>query len=89
VSTSILTYVNRAGSRELKLNVGGLDSDAQQHLTWATLALRIGDEIAIRIVESSKISRVRSRTAVDLGTKHERAWLRKTARKFGYKLVKA
>lgn len=89
VITSILTCVSRDDSRELTLDVGGLDSAAQQHLTWATLAVRIGDEIAIKIVESSKISRVRSRTGVDLGAKHEKAWLRKTARRLGYKLVKA
>jgi hypothetical protein len=44
----------RGGRREqeLSVEVGGLDSDANEHLRWLSRRLRVGDRLAIAVVES-------------------------------------
>ena len=91
VLTAILDWVQRQGPDELSLHVGGLDSATQQHVIWTRQPLRIGDEVAIRILENVKPTRVRARTkrlTKKSREQQEKAWLRKTAKKNGYKLVK-
>ncbi|HZV03300.1 MAG TPA: hypothetical protein VFF73_41735, partial [Planctomycetota bacterium] len=44
--------------------VGGLDSTDDMHLSWARGALRRGDEITVRVVESAEIDPPRKRYRV-------------------------
>ena len=61
VLSAMVTWVRRkpenrqrGGSREEKLSVevGGLDSDANEHLRWLSRRLRVGDRLAIEVIES-------------------------------------
>ncbi|HYL37152.1 MAG TPA: hypothetical protein VEV17_14645 [Bryobacteraceae bacterium] len=90
VLTATLHWVDRQGRDELWLHVGGLESATQQHIIWAAQPLRIGDEVAIRILENVKPTRVRARTKLTNKSREEqeKAWLKKIAKKQGYKLVK-
>jgi hypothetical protein len=68
---------------------GGLDSETRESLTWVTKPLAIGDELVIQVVESVATTRVRRELCAELfEAKHERACLRATAKKYGYKLVR-
>ena len=87
VVSIIVHWTDRDG--ELMLQVGGLDSETRERLTWVTKPLAIRDELVIRVVESVATTRARRELHADLfEAKHERAWLRATAKKYGYKLVR-
>ena len=61
VLSAIATWMRRrperAGDTEkaLLLEVAGLDSDAKEHLKWLRRGLRIGDRVAIEILESPRV----------------------------------
>jgi len=78
------------GDDEIVLDAGGLDSKTQEHITWVQRPLEIGDELLIRVVDSTRTTRARKRwsAAAELDKKHEIAWLRKTAAKHGFKVVR-
>jgi hypothetical protein len=38
----------------IELQIGGLDSTADEHLDWLTKQLRIGDEVSIRLLSPGK-----------------------------------
>ncbi len=86
--STIISWVDRQGHDQLSLHVGGLDSAAEEHVTWIGRSLRLGDEVAVRLVENAKPSRVRERQKVAPRAKEEKAWLCRTAKKYGYRLVK-
>ena len=48
VLTAMVDYVSGKG-RGLHLTVGGLDTVADEHVTWRDLDLHVGDEVRIRI----------------------------------------
>ena len=61
VLSAMVTWVRRkpehrqrGGGREeqLRVEVGGLDSDANEHLRWLSRRLRVGDRLAIEVIES-------------------------------------
>jgi hypothetical protein len=91
VLSAILSAVDRSDRIEIEFAVGGMERGAREHLTWLRRSLAIGDELTLRIVETLNTTRVRDRVNLDqeLSEKHEKEYLRKTARKYGYKLVRA
>ena len=87
VVSIIVHWVDR--DDELMLDVGGLDSETRESLTWVRKPLAIGDELVIRVLESVRTTRVRREShSKPFEAKHEKAWLRTTAKKYGYKLVR-
>jgi hypothetical protein len=46
---------------ELMLQVGGLETETPESVTWSRKPLAIGDELVIRVVENGVPTRVRSR----------------------------
>jgi hypothetical protein len=92
VITAILHWVNRGRNDEIKLNISGHDSDTFEDLHWVNQTLKPGDAIVIRVIESTDATRPKRRMEPltrEFIEKQERAYLRKTAKKYGYKLVKA
>ena len=88
VVSIIVHWVDRGD--ELMLDVGGLDSETRESLTWVRKPLAIGDELVIRVLESVATTRVRRELHCKLfEAKHKKAWLRTTAKKYGYKLVRS
>lgn len=91
VVSTILHWADRQGGDEIRLQVGGLDSATQEHLIWANRSLQIDDEVIVRVVENARTTRVRSREKRDdkAAQAQEKKWLRATAKKYGYELVKS
>jgi ribosomal protein L21E len=92
VLTAILLWVNRGKRDKIDLTVSGHDQASSEDLTWANQALKMGDEVVIRVMESVKITQPKSRQKAltrEFAEKQEKAYLRRTARKYGYKLVKS
>ncbi|WP_285059804.1 hypothetical protein [Pedobacter ginsengisoli] len=58
VVSVITTWVNSSvdNYKDLKINVGGLDSTDESYLTWHNQQLAIGDEVTIKITDSDNIS---------------------------------
>lgn len=48
--------------KQLRLNVGGLDTVTKEHLCWEARKILVGDEITIKVVKSSKVDPPISRT---------------------------
>lgn len=91
VITAIVDCVDRGRRTAVSLNVSGLESSRnEEHILWSLQPLRVGDEVVIRIAENARPTRVRARYKLASKSREdqERAWLRKTAKKHGYKLVK-
>lgn len=92
VLTAILHWANRGRRDELDLRVGGLDLSKSEDLTWSKQALAVGDEIAIRVIETMKVTRPKKREKPltrEFVENQEKAYLLKTAKKYGFKLVKS
>jgi hypothetical protein len=49
VVNAMVDVVSRNGEHDIGIRVGGLEKD--EFLTWCTRALKVGDEIRIRLVE--------------------------------------
>lgn len=86
-----VTYIERSREESLSLSVTGLkSSNKQDHILWSLQQLEVGDEVKVRISEESKLSepsdlyRLSSKSRDD----QELDWLRKTAKRRGYRLVK-
>jgi hypothetical protein len=97
VLTACLSWVlrepkSRRGKRkELNLGVGGLVSRSDEDLEWLERAMQLGDEITIRIVEvraaDAPKKRRRDRATPAQVLRQKKAFLRRMAKEFGWKLV--
>jgi hypothetical protein len=97
VLTAALSLVFRAPegrrrqSEELNLGVGGLVSRSDEDLVWLQRAMQLGDGITIRIVEvraaDTPKKRQRDRATPAQVLRRKKAFLRRMAKEFGWKLV--
>jgi hypothetical protein len=76
VLSAIVTWVRRrpknsrrgrATEEQLVFEVGGLDSDANEHLKWLSQRLRVGDRVAIDVIESESVDTPKRRHRDDPG----------------------
>jgi hypothetical protein len=97
VLTATLTWVlrkkegRRRKSEELELGIGGLLSRTDEFLEWLQRDMRLGDEVAIRIVEVADSDKPKKRrrtksTPAQL-LRRKQAFLRRMAKEFGWKIV--
>ena len=89
VLAAIVNWVTRKGEGDLFLSVGGLLSPVDEHVEWVRKHdLSVGDEIKVKIVETSSaespIKRYRADLAEDL--KHQKSYVRAMAKKLGWKI---
>lgn len=91
VTNTMIDSVVGPNGRRLHLRVGGLSTDASEFVTWRSMQLRVGDEIRLLIVEAEKADKPRTRIPRDpkQEERHEKAYVRRMAKKFGWKVVKA
>ena len=70
VVSAIVTWVRRKPEKsrdgrsieeELTANIGGLDSDANEHLKWLGRRLHLGDQITVEVVESDRVDKPKRR----------------------------
>jgi len=99
VLSANVTWVRRKGEQtrakkpggveeELFLHLGGLITPKQEHVSWADCRLKVGDEVNVKIVESSIIDRLRVRRRSDPARdlREQSKHVRMMAKKFGWKI---
>ena len=81
VVSAIVTWVRRKPEKsrdgrsieeELTADIGGLDSDVNEHLKWLARRLHLGDRMAVEVVESDSVDKPKRRHRND-PTKARRA----------------
>jgi hypothetical protein len=89
VLTAILDYVGGERGDRLSLSVGGLTSPAHEHVIWRQVGLKVGDLVAVKVVEAESIDKPRKRYRKDpkAEEKNQKALVRVWARKFGWRIV--
>jgi hypothetical protein len=74
---------------ELSLHVGGLHTPMNEHRSWDTPAIKVGDTITVEIIETGDItphSEVRTYDQVK-DAQNERDYVRKKAAEYGWTIV--
>jgi hypothetical protein len=76
---------------DLGLDVGGFIPSTSEHVRWKAPKLRTGDEVRIKIIETDRPDKPsrRERADPDLVIKAEKKYVERTAKRLGWKLVKA
>lgn len=88
VMSMIVNWVGGGrGPADLFLEVGGLDSPTQEHVSWVRQkALQIGDEIRVKIVDAEAVDapseRYRRDSAKDL--RNQKAYVRAAGKQLGW-----
>jgi hypothetical protein len=88
-----VSSVRRKGSRkpaQLSLHVGGLDSGTGEHLVWhEALALRVGDEVQIKLSMDGRTDEPSARKKPDSSAdlRAQKSYVRKMAKELGWKLM--
>ena len=70
VVSAIVTWVRRRPEKsrdgksieeELTADIGGLDSDANEHLKWLARRLNVGDRITVEVVDADRVDKPKRR----------------------------
>ena len=71
------------------MSISGLDSVRREHMDWLKQDLKAGDDVRIRIVDVPKVDRPikGSRSPVDDSMRHKKAYVRRMAKRFGWKIA--
>ena len=89
VLTTIVNWVKGRGGTNMFLQVGGLRSHADEHVTWVNQRpLQVGDQIQIKLVEASEadkpIEKYRSDPKQRL--KAQKNYVQRMAKELGWKI---
>jgi hypothetical protein len=89
VLTTIIDHVLGHGRNEQHVRIGGLNSTTGEHIIWKRKRLKTGDEVRVRIVESTLVDRPKERRKRDPKEelKREKQYVKDMARKLGWKLT--
>jgi len=87
LNTMVDYVVDQSGSR-LHLRVGGLSSPTEEHATWRTLALKVGDKVAVTIIETNSVDKPTKRYRLDskAAEVNEKAYVQAKAHAFGWQI---
>jgi hypothetical protein len=88
----LTTTINQVVGRErddLFAMIGGLISTADEHVKWRHLKLRVGNEIAVKIIETDRVDKPRKRyhTNSKEDERNSKAYACALAKKYGWKLL--
>ena len=88
VLTAIATLVVAPDREEMDLSVAGLISPVKEHIHWTDRHLRVGDEIKIKIIERASVDKPKRRHRDDPAKllENQKTYVRKMARRFGWKI---
>ncbi|MBZ5680986.1 MAG: hypothetical protein LAO24_12855 [Acidobacteriia bacterium] len=89
VLTTIVNWVARKGRGDLFLEVGGLVSSADEHVAWINQKpLRVGDQLRIKLVETSSVDEPTKRHRTDPAEqlKSKKRYVRMMAKELGWKI---
>ena len=66
VLNTMVDHVTAANGRDdIRLRVGGLMKATEEHVTWTNLRLKVGDEVALKVVETSSVDAPEHRYRMD------------------------
>jgi hypothetical protein len=72
VLTTIVTWATkksaRSGAADFHVHVGGIDAATDEHVTWKTPRLKVGDKIIVKVVETDEVDRPTRRFHFDKAT---------------------
>ncbi|MGH9496556.1 MAG: hypothetical protein ACRD3B_16255 [Candidatus Sulfotelmatobacter sp.] len=91
VLTAILSWVTGENAADMFLEVGGLLSLVDEHVSWLNQKpLRVDDEIQVRIVEVDAVDRPTRRRRRDPAKEHQakKEYVRRMAKELGWKIEK-
>jgi hypothetical protein len=88
VLATIINCVSTKRTRRLGLSVGGLDTSRGEHVRWLNRALRLGDEIRVRIGERKSADTPSRRFPRDpkAELRSQKRYVRRLAKKLGWKI---
>jgi bifunctional ADP-heptose synthase (sugar kinase/adenylyltransferase) len=92
--SAVLSWVGRGRAErglpkeDVSLQVGGLDSLRREHMDWLQQSLAAGDEVMVRVVDVRNVDAPLkgSRRPVGDTKRHQKAYVRRMARQFGWKI---
>jgi hypothetical protein len=90
VLTTIVSWVTAKNRSELSLDVAGLVSSTDEHVSWVRQkSLCIGDRIEIRIVEATSVDTPKRRHREDprQRVRSQRRYVREMAKQLGWKIL--
>jgi hypothetical protein len=96
VLIAVIDYIVGQYRNEMRLDVSGLISPTHEYVTWNRRKVKVGDEVRIKIIETTAIDR--HATSIDLPkervredpkeeSKSQKRYVREMARKFGWKVT--
>lgn len=90
VLSAHVTWVRRTGAKEeLTMDVGGLITPTDEYVRWADgRALKVGDEVRVKIIETEKVDRpaIRKRSDPAEDLRRQKRYVREMAKRFGWKI---
>ena len=90
VLSTIVDYVGNRQDSTLHVSVGGLYSATKEHAIWKRVALKIGDRVAVTVIETDSPDKPRTRYRRSSKTeeRNQKAYVKAMAKKFGWKILK-
>lgn len=89
VLNAMVDHVVGNGRNELYLRVGGLIGPTGEHVVWRRQRLKAGDEVRVKIVETTSVDRPKERRQPDpkQDLKAQKRYVREMARKLGWQVT--
>ncbi len=89
VLTAIVDFVARPQDVRSELDVGGLISSTNEHVKWLNRTLRIGDEVTVKVVDTTSVNKPRKRQRSDPAKEleHQKHYVKTLAKQLGWKIV--
>jgi hypothetical protein len=87
--TAIVDHVRTSGRNELQLTVSGLVHSIDEHVTWRSRRLRVGDEVTVKVVEAARVDTPRRRVRRDPEEERrvQEEYVREIAGQLGWTIV--
>jgi hypothetical protein len=89
VLTTVLSWVTSKGAGDLFLEVGGLVSPVEEHISWVNQKLLdVGDTIQVTVVEAESVDEPTNKPRPSEAEllKARKRYVRKMAKQFGWKI---
>ena len=91
VLSTTITHVPFRKRRETRLYIGGIALPQDEHVFWKERILHLGDDLRLKVVEKETVDVPRERVRRDPSAeaKAQKHYVRKMAKKFGWKFQKS
>ena len=80
---------SRGGVEDIVVELGGLDTETNEHLRWSQRPLRVGDDVCIKVIDAESVDKPRHRQKRNQTEelRQQKAYVRQMAKSFGWKIV--